>query len=66
MKEHGAIEVQSPVKEKIPERYRVKFTMDPTNKNQKSDMIQLAKPTPPTLDFQSRGRLGEPTQGIIS
>ena len=40
--------------------------MDPTNKNQKSDMIQLAKPTPPTLDFQSRGRLGEPTQGIIS
>ena len=42
----GILEQQ---RDKIPERYRVQFAMNPHTKNQRSEVIHVAKPAPPTL-----------------
>ena len=40
--------------------------MNPGNKNQRSDMINVTKPMPPTLDMIIQDGTSKPKQGLIS
>ena len=51
---------------KIPERYRVQFTLNPHTKNQRSEVIHVAKPAPPNLLCPLRESETMPYKSVVA